>query len=319
MLVSIIVPVYNSEKTLELCIKSLISQTYKNIEIIIIDDGSQDKSEKIYKKYSKLDKRIIYKKIKNHGASYARNIGISISHGEYLCFVDSDDEVSANFCEVLLKNLISSNCDLSCCGYIETKNDCPKNVIEQDKKIFSEEKYLAILTKYQGFLCNKMFKKSIIIKNNIQLNENIKMCEDLLFNFLYLDKCKNIVCTNQILYMYKISNDSLSRNLTNNWFDILKVYNIIYKKLDNYNAITQKRIMYNLLMALFEAKVRCSLMKLNFGNVISLFQIDYKEIFQKYYKKLLKAREFSLNEKLKLFTCYRLYILARYIKIWKMR
>ena len=114
-LVSIIVPVYNVEDYIEDCIKSLINQNYKNIEIILINDGSSDLSEEICRTYQQKDKRIKLYSIQNSGVSTARNLGIKKSKGDYILFVDSDDEVNDNYVSYLLKN--ASELCLSICNF----------------------------------------------------------------------------------------------------------------------------------------------------------------------------------------------------------
>ena len=115
-LISIIVPVYNAEKYLAKCLESLISQTYKNIEIILIDDGSKDESEKICQTYCAKDARIIVKKQKNAGASSARNRGVDLAKGKYILFVDADDYVSDDYIEYLYRLIKSHHTDIGICS-----------------------------------------------------------------------------------------------------------------------------------------------------------------------------------------------------------
>ncbi|MEH7464169.1 glycosyltransferase family 2 protein, partial [Bacillus thuringiensis] len=115
--VSIIVPVYNCEEYLSNCIESILNQTYKNIEIVIVNDGSIDQSEKIINKYKVKEERIMYYYQDNCGPSEARNKGIINSTGEYVTFIDADDTVDKYYVELLLNKMINSNSDLVCCGY----------------------------------------------------------------------------------------------------------------------------------------------------------------------------------------------------------
>lgn len=317
MFVSIIVPVYNSAKTLTGCLESILRQTYDNFEIIIIDDGSLDKSEDIYKSYALVDKRIRYKKISNHGVSYARNLGIKLSSGDYLCFVDSDDIIDDKFCETLIENMKNTGSDLSCCGYIETEkyNQFFKNE-KDDIEIFKSQKYIGIFTKYQGFLCNKLYKKNIIIENKIMLNENFSMCEDLLFNFQYLQHCNQVCYTNTILYFYIISNTSLSRSFSTKWFDILHVYNSLYSDLYLFDEDTQDYIILYFLMTIMELKARCFKMKLDYSVILSNYNIDFP--IDTLYRRVLASKKISFIEKFKLVIFYRLFFISKYIKIWKL-
>jgi glycosyltransferase involved in cell wall biosynthesis len=112
-LISLIIPCYNAEFSLEKCLKSVIEQDYPTLEIIIIDDGSTDNSSKIYEEFQRKDQRIKIIKQENAGVANARNKGIKIANGEYLCFVDSDDWVEKNYCSELYRLLISENADIS--------------------------------------------------------------------------------------------------------------------------------------------------------------------------------------------------------------
>lgn len=114
-LISLIIPVYNVENYLDECINSILNQTYQKLEIILIDDGSTDNSPSICDEYAKKDPRIIVIHKQNGGLSSARNAGIEIAHGKYLCFVDSDDVVHPQYCELLLKHAQISNSDICCC------------------------------------------------------------------------------------------------------------------------------------------------------------------------------------------------------------
>ena len=115
--VSLIVPVYNNEKYIGKCIGSILNQTYKNIELIIINDGSKDNSDNIITNFQKTDERIKYIKQENSGPSQARNIGINIATGKYLMFIDSDDTVDKYYVEYMLKEIESNDYDIVCCGY----------------------------------------------------------------------------------------------------------------------------------------------------------------------------------------------------------
>lgn len=142
--ISLIVPVYNTEKYLNKCIDSLINQSYDDIEIIIINDGSTDYSENLIKSYN--DKRIKYISKKNEGIGKTRNLGIEKSSGEYLAFVDSDDYLNENFCEKMLNKAITDDCDVVICDYYEDHNDDLKKInfinfpdtsLKQDPKLIN--------------------------------------------------------------------------------------------------------------------------------------------------------------------------------------
>lgn len=118
MIISIVVPVFNAEKSLEKCLTSLVKQTFKNIEIIVINDGSQDDSDKIIQKFAKkYPQKIKYVNRKNMGIGYTRNEAIRLSTGEYIGFVDSDDYVELDMYEKLYKKIVQENADIAVCNY----------------------------------------------------------------------------------------------------------------------------------------------------------------------------------------------------------
>ena len=120
-LISIIIPVYNSENYLKKCIDSVLSQTYKDIEVIIVNDGSKDNSDKICKNYADQDSRIKYYSQKNSGVSVTRNNGIKYSSGAYIAFLDSDDYIESNFCEIMLRELEKESSDMCICRNYDVK------------------------------------------------------------------------------------------------------------------------------------------------------------------------------------------------------
>ena len=154
-LISVVVSIYNMEKYLDKCINSIINQTHKELEIILIDDGSTDNSRTIAEKYSKIDKRIKYYYKKNGGLSDARNYGIKKATGEYIGFVDSDDYLEKEMYEELYKNIIKYNADISVVGF---------NIVYEDNnlnKVSYEEPYnkLEVLNSKEAF--DILFKDSL--------------------------------------------------------------------------------------------------------------------------------------------------------------
>ena len=127
-MVSIIIPAYNAEKYIEQCIDSIISQTYKNIEVIIVNDGSTDNTLAICEKYAKEDKRIKIVKKKNEGVSKARNDGIKIATGKYIMFIDSDDYIDDDYIEIMHKNIVEKKADLVVSNYTRDKNGVKEKI-----------------------------------------------------------------------------------------------------------------------------------------------------------------------------------------------
>ena len=204
--VSIIVPVFNVEKYLERCVKSLLNQTYQNIEIILIDDGSTDKSGEILDQYAAKDHRIEVYHIQNSGVSTARNVGLKYALGEFITFVDSDDTVSLDMYDVLIDQFLKKkDIDIVHCGYEKRRLDgSSKMVIGTNQKYcFDRTEGMLHFIKgdlFTGALWNKMYRKEII--NNLEFDETIKINEDVLFNFYAFKNARESVLIDRPLYHY---------------------------------------------------------------------------------------------------------------------
>lgn len=222
--VSIIVPIYNSEKYLETCLNSILNQTYKDIEIILVDDGSTDNSINIYEKYKKNKNIKIYKKA-NGGAASAKNLGIKKATGEYVCFIDSDDVIEIDYVEYL-HNLITIGCYnmAIACYQVERKRNKHKHKAKQHKEqILSSKECLKKILNSDGItvsLCAKMYKTSFMREN--LLVENYPYEDDEIMYKLII-KSKMIPYGSKIIYNYCIRNDSImTKSFTNDRLILLK-------------------------------------------------------------------------------------------------
>lgn len=211
--VSIIVPIYNTEKYLEECLNSIINQTIKEIEIICINDGSTDRSLEILNKYAIKDNRIKVITQQNSGVSNARNKALDNCNGEYVCFVDSDDYIEKDFCEKLLAKF-NKEVDLVCAGHIKLNNLNKKISPWLPSKDISNNgmKDILYFTKHRN-ASQKMFKFSIIKNNNIKFSEDLHYMEDALFLVSYLYYCRCIASVEKPLYVVRINLNSLCRSL----------------------------------------------------------------------------------------------------------
>jgi glycosyltransferase involved in cell wall biosynthesis len=190
--VSIIVPVYNSEKFIYRCIDSILAQTFTNFECIFNDDGSTDKSSAICENYSKSDNRFIVIHQENSGVSATRNKGLEIARGKYICFVDSDDYVKNNMLEKLVSAMNSSQADVVCCGYIENNKVCipsGEDFILSNTRTIQIIHYLEMRQAF-GFVWNKLFRRTILDINAIRFAVSTKFGEDMLFNLEYFRHVK---------------------------------------------------------------------------------------------------------------------------------
>lgn len=218
-LVSIIIPVYNVEKFLDNSINSALNQTYRNIEIILINDGSTDNSGTICDHYSNLDNRVKIKHIENNGVSNARNIGIDISNGEWILFLDSDDILELDVIEYIDKNKYDVDMILGNFKYVYG----PNNINTTDNK-FSLDRGLDLVYQYGYWktkICMGSFaiKKSILDRKNIKFNTNTKYGEDVEFINYCLINSKYVRTIEQYFFNYIINNNSAIAKVTFERYD----------------------------------------------------------------------------------------------------
>ena len=246
--ISIIIPVYKAEKWISRCIESVIDQSYKNLDIILINDGSPDKSGSICDEYAKKDKRIIVIHKKNEGPSIARNIGLKLSVGDYIQFVDSDDWLSREACEILLENMEQENVNQVVCGLNVTKNGKTLRTPHLPRKkysIFKAPNEFFELLKIFASPCNKLYKKEYITHG---FDPSLSAGEDLIFNLNYLKNTDKILTIPECLYNVSLDNDqSLNRKFRLDRLDLfLKSQDLIFEFCDNiYGENYNKTILYN--------------------------------------------------------------------------
>lgn len=213
-LISVIIPVYNVEKYVDECIKSVVKQTYTTLEIILVNDGSEDSSGTICDKWSQKDKRIRVIHKKNGGLSDARNTGILSAHGDLIGFVDSDDIIYPTMYEQLFKIMKETNSDISCCGIDRT---CLFSWKRQEKKIkekieiYSPEEALEAIIREKAIFVtvwNKLYKKDAIIEYLFPIN---KCHEDEFWTYLVIGRAKKIAQIETAYYGYRQRNDSIMK------------------------------------------------------------------------------------------------------------
>ena len=229
-LISVIIPVYNVEKYLRECLDSVINQTYKNLEIILVNDGSPDNSGEICDEYARVDQRVIVIHKENSGVSSARNTALDIAKGEYISFIDSDDFVDRHFYEILYNNLIQYNADIA---MVDTKRFYLNQQINKDqvpqpnsmlsaeheaqkapqaphefiKSASTKEDALALLaedyesTNKWASTCSKLYKKDVI--GNARFPARVKNDEDTIFNIRVYKNMNSLVFVKQELYYYR--------------------------------------------------------------------------------------------------------------------
>lgn len=236
--VSVIVPVFNAEKTLEKCINSILNQSLQEIEVIAINDGSKDNSLQILHYLRKNDHRIKIIDQDNQGVSASRNNGIRIANGEYVTFVDSDDWIEPNMLENLYLVAKEKNADICKCDcFIEDINGHKVLDYESTKvRELSQVETLRVLfkergEKHFGYACGKLYSKKFLIENNIFFNKEISYSEDVLFVVEAIINSNNIFYIPEQLYHYNLLTDnSLTRGKIT---DLNSKLDFIYKKIEN--------------------------------------------------------------------------------------
>ena len=302
-LVSIIIPIYNVEKYLDRCIKSIVNQSYENLEIILVDDGSKDNCPSLCDKWAKIDDRIIVIHKENGGLSDARNAGIEIANGNYLSFIDSDDYVHKDFIKVLYELCIKYNSDISMCGVFETSKDenCNFNLEEGNECIKYSK---TILERKDNIFCvawNKLYKKEVfkyIRYPKGKLHEDVAVINKILY---YSNK---IAITDLRLYFYYSNPNSIMRST----FSIkrLDALDVIY---DSYLFFIEKneiQYAYNALNDYIDTTLflykECQVLGRDSKKIEKQLINKYSEV----YMKVLKNIHMSIIKKIK-------YIIYRFI------
>ena len=234
-LISIIVPVYNVEQFIDRCIKSLINQTYRNIEMIFVDDGSTDQSLVLCQKAAKKDDRIKVFHQDYKGVSASRNYGLARADGNYIMFLDGDDEAAPNYVEKLYATLKENDLDIAQCCLIRVKNGCRVNElpvedgvkrfsgIEMQMRIFNRDRYFTMC------LCGKIFKKELF--EGLRFPEG-RINEDESLIYLLMYRAKYVGVIDDYLYYYHYNGDSITE----------KPYNI--HRLDSFYMLEEKYAFY---------------------------------------------------------------------------
>ena len=245
--VSIIVPVYKVEKYLRKCIDSIINQTLKDIEIILVDDGSPDKCGKICDEYAAKDTRIKVIHKENGGLSSARNAGMEVAEGEYIGFVDSDDWIESDMYMTLWQKAKDINADLVNCDYFRNndriKTNIQKNIV-YDKKCIDELLTTSNSNKVLWFVWRNIYRRELINDYNIHFMEG-NVIEDSPFNLLFLLNCNKICSIDSAFYHYIENPDSIMMSKDQNGLT-LKLSRLIKEKIRIYNTFSREELKQDL-------------------------------------------------------------------------
>lgn len=298
--VSIIIPVYNRESLIGRCLDSLCKQSYSNIEIIVINDGSSDNSYDICKKIAMSDNRIKLITKVNSGVSDTRNVGIDSSSGDYITFVDSDDYVESDYVEKLLDLCSEHDCQIAFCGYSQDYNNFHKKLYFPFAgvcKIVNISSGYPDKALFPRFVCTGLFKKSIISK--LRFIPDLSYGEDRIFSMNAIFNSNKVAYTNETLYHFWLEPVSLSRNA----FDDYKTFLAKYLEPNKDMLEAEKKKFYCV------ATLFCDYLK---GLIVeysdnSYFLSKYYSIFLKKFRHYFLSYWFHFNQGL-LDTMYEIFV-----------
>lgn len=236
--VSVIVPVYKVEKYLDRCVESIVNQTYENLEIILVDDGSTDNCPAMCDKWAEKDNRIKVIHKENGGLADARNAGLNVAQGAYIGFIDSDDYIDLDMYECLIHYAVANNADISGCFYRKIGKDFVNELgSDYSVKVFNCEEYLCeYYSKNVLYFscCNKIYKRELI--GATRFSPEAGLCEDGCFNYETSKKANTIVMINKPMYNYILRETSLtnSKKTLSGWLESINAnYEILLKEKNN--------------------------------------------------------------------------------------
>lgn len=262
-LISVIIPCYNVEKYLNRCMQSVLNQTYRDLEIILVDDGSTDNTCEIIRRYAEQDHRIQVLYQENRGAGAARNAGLEIAKGSYIGFVDSDDWIERDMYEYLLGIMKKEDADIAACDFytVHEKRDRKKSVKKESIKRMGNNELMLFFLRVNGeksfhAVWNMLYKRDVI--GDCRFQEG-KITEDMLFNYLVYCNCEKYALSNQKKYYYFYNPDGVTRKilgktdlaLLTNWDAIVKNIKIRKPEMSQYALMNRWRADFTLMSKVF--------------------------------------------------------------------
>ncbi|MGG1634057.1 glycosyltransferase family 2 protein [Paenibacillus sp. NRS-1760] len=279
--ISVILPSYNVEKYIGKCLESLLKQSYNNLEIIIVNDGSTDGTLEIAKEFLNIDKRLIVTNQDNQGVSIARNNAINLSTGEYIIFVDPDDYVHEDFVKSLYESLIQNKSDLAICGHTKVYDDLTEVKSKTSRSLFTDdvifEEYFIGESTLTVLMCDKIFKSNIIKENNIHCPIEVTSGQDQVFILEYLLYCNSVSTVDNNYYYYYQRIGSKSKRYEYYIFERTII------KLEYLKDLLKKHKLYDKFEGYFKIRLYMNL----FSQGLLLYRYDSKENFKSKFRKLL--------------------------------
>lgn len=276
--VSVIIPVYNVEKTLKRCLDSVMEQTYRNLEVLIIDDGSTDGSKFIYESYANKDRRFKIIKGENRGVAYVRNIGFDLAQGNALFFIDSDDYMDFRIISILAENMFETGADIVIADYVTTSDDCFKAEVKGTYQVFTKQQALGKLVDEEipNYYWGRLYKKHVF--NGVRCPEG-HIFEDLYTMHSIFLNADRISVLSDKLYAYYLNDDSLCSKNSYTFKKSCDYYYAVKKryidliKYDEFNPILLKQLVYRYL------------------SLVRRFAIEHKDCNVADYKSLIAVRD----------------------------
>lgn len=291
---SFIVPVYNGEKYLERCIEAILNQTFKNFEVILIDDGSKDNSVNIMKEYqTKNENIVVYENKENKGVSYSRNVGIQNANGEYLIFCDADDWYAKNALEVFDKAIIQYNADFVVSNYYIAyeKNKIGMNMTKRFTKTNITKQECIAYTPASSWA--KAIKRELFIQNKVEYPVNVKRCEELPVIPVLAYKSKKAVYIPDFLYYYYQDKNSVSNTKVKDYSFFDSTFKGLVESLDDrkYQAEIEFRAVEQLFYSKLLVMLKSKAPKKEILSETENFKMEYPNFLEnKYLKNYSKAK-----------------------------
>lgn len=317
-MISIIVPAYNVEKYIDECLKSLLSQTYKDIEIIVVNDGSTDKTEDVIKKYLLEYSNIIYVYQENKGVSEARNLGLKKANGEFIYYIDPDDYIEKETLELMHKKMVETNSDIVICGHKSFYDDKDETEYKlynvKEDEVYNNEYCIDLMLNYEmrGYVWDKLFKKKDLIENNF-LFESGRYIQDWFPIFKQIYLAKRITFINKPLYNYRLRESSTVHKKNKKLLDdFCYAFDNINNFIINNNIKTKEKSILNFRVNAFYTVIRYYFLSyINEGDKKN--KNVYKDFNNSIYKKYdVSIKDLILNGKI-------LNKVTIKIIIWKMK
>lgn len=316
-LISVVIPIYNVDKYLDNCILSIVNQSYRNLEIILVDDGSTDSCPRICDEWKSKDKRIIVIHKENGGLSDARNTGIDIASGRYISFIDSDDWISPNMYERMLDAIYHTNSDIACCGRIIVRNGKEVKSLYTADEITVYDRQTAICkclcgTTIEEAAWDKLYKKSLFANIRYPIGE---INEDIMVTPFLLEKSSKVVHVGEALYYYRCNSVGISKSKYNaSKSVVIKHIKAVKHYFDTHYPLLKNEVL------VFQGRYALSQMLAILSDSDS--RIMFKDDFQEYYRMLkksfillLSSKAFSRKQKLQ--ACLLRFKLYRFVQFFR--